>query len=346
VKPYAARKWFNRRVLALDVRRKRVRFRANPSQIAVEPTNRCNGACPICARHFWDASQNPPQDLKADTLKRLEEFFITADTVFAFGHGEPTIAPLFWPLVETAKRFGCRVEVTTNGLTLDDALVERFIAAGVDILNVSLDAVEPAALRQRRGLDIARAERAFALLAQRKFARGAAAPEAGIATVLDRENLDELPGLIDFAADLNVKTLLLNQLVAWDASLHQRSAYLEADRLRRALADARTRGSRRGVKVLLPFEAIEAGRCPHPLQLLFVRAGGEAWPCCNAVFRNDRYSFPAGNVHNASLRAVWNADPYRVLRGAFLRGEPAPEHCRICPLRVDGLASHLRQLRD
>jgi MoaA/NifB/PqqE/SkfB family radical SAM enzyme len=346
MKPHAWRKWLNRVTLAQDIYWRRARFRANPSQIAVEPTNRCNGVCAICARHFWNAEQNPPADLEADTLARLREFFITADTVFAFGHGEPTIAPLFWPLVEAAKSCGCRVEVTTNGLTLDEALLDRFLAAGVEILNVSMDAIEPAALARRRGLAVSDAEHAFAYLARRKYEMGVRVPEAGIAATIDRDNLDELPGLIEFAADLNVKTLLLNHLVAWDASLHARSAYHEPERLSRALADAQALAAHRGVKALLPYEAIVGGRCPHPLRLFFTRAGGEVWPCCNAVFRNERYSFPAGNVHNASLRAIWNGEPYRALRRAFLRGEPPPEHCRMCPLRADELASHLRQLRE
>jgi radical SAM protein with 4Fe4S-binding SPASM domain len=78
--------------------------------------------------------------------------------------------------------------------------------------------------------------------------------------------------------------------------------------------------------------------------MFFVRASGEVWPCCNGVFRNDQYNFPVGNVHFASLRSIWNAEPYRQLRRAFLRGEPLPDHCRICPLFVDELGSHLRQL--
>jgi MoaA/NifB/PqqE/SkfB family radical SAM enzyme len=344
VKPYAARKLLNRLTLAADLRRKRMRFYANPTQLVIEPTNRCNAACPICARNFWDKSQNPPTDLEADTLKRLEEFLVTADTVFAFGHGEPTIAPLFWPVIEAAKKRGCRVEVTTNGLTLDEPLVERLVQSGVEILNISLDAVEPDALRARRSLDLAKIERALTFLAARKHAAGARDPEAGIAVVVDRDNLDELPGIFAFARDLRVKTILVNHLVAWDASLHQRSAYHEPERFRRAFADLQRRAEGSGVAIVLPFEAVERGVCPHPLRMFFVRAGGEVWPCCNAVFRNDRYSFPAGNVHFASLRAIWNGEPYRVLRRAFLRGEPPPPHCQICPLLNDELPSHLRDL--
>jgi len=345
MKPFALRKAFNRRQQAVDIAFRRVRFRSNPTQLVIEPTNRCNACCPICARNYWDERANPPAELEADTLKALEHFLLTADTVFAFGHGEPLVTASFWLLLERAKLFGCRAEFTTNGLALDEAAVDRLIDRGVEIVNISMDALEPGALRARRGLDVAHAERMFAYLARRKVERGAKYPEGGIAITVDRDNLAELPHLLAFAADLHVKSLLINHLVAWDPALHVRSAYHESDAMRRAFAELKAAGKKAGVAVVLPFEAVERGRCPHPLRMFVVRATGEVWPCCNAVFRNERYSFPVGNVHNQSLEAIWNGKPYQALRRAFLRRGPLPEHCRICPLFADELGSHLRDLR-
>ncbi len=344
MKPYALRKAFNRRLQAVDIALRRVRFRSSPTQLVIEPTNRCNACCPICARNFWDQRANPPADLEADTLNALDRFFLAADTVFAFGHGEPLVSASFWLLVEKAKQFGCRVEFTSNGLALSESIVDRLIDHGVEIMNLSLDAVEPGALRARRGLEVAHAERLFAHLAASKVEHGAAFPEGGIAVTVDRDNLAELPHLLAFAADLHVKSLLVSHLVAWDPSLHTRSAYHEPEAMRRAFAELKEAGERAGVTVVLPFEAVVRGRCPHPLHMFVVRATGEVWPCCNAVFRNDRYSFPVGNVHNQSLESIWNSKPYQALRRAFLRRGPLPEHCRICPLYADELASHLRQL--
>lgn len=345
MRPFAAQKERNAALLAEDIAAGSEVFRAAPTQLVLEPTNRCNGVCPICARHFWDDKLNPPADMLPAVLQRLEGFLESADVVFAFGHGEPTIAPLFWDIVVRAKEKGCRVEVTTNGLTLDEHFIDRLIAARVDILNLSLDAVEPTALRQRRGLDVQRATAAFSYLARKKHEHGTRCPEGGIACVIDRDNLDELPHLLDFARDLSIKAVLVNHLVAWDASLHHRSAYHEPERLRDALAEASERAAADGVQLVLPFDAVEQGVCPHPLQMFFVRAGGDVWPCCNAAFVNERYSFAAGHVLESEPWEIWNGGAYRRLRRAFLGGEPLPEHCRICPLFTDELGSHLRRLR-
>jgi MoaA/NifB/PqqE/SkfB family radical SAM enzyme len=345
VRPYAAEKARNRRLLDEDLAARRDTFRAMPTQLVLEPTNRCNAACPICARHFWDDEKNPPADMLPETLARLDDLLTTAETVFAFGHGEPTIAPLFWNIVVRAKEKGCRVEITTNGLTLDELFIDRLVAAKVDILNLSLDAVEPTALTHRRGLSVERAQQALSYLAQRKHEQRTTTPEAGLAVVLDRDNLDELPGLFRFAGDLGAKSVLLNHLVAWDASLHARSAYHEPDRLRDALARATRDAAAAGVNVVLPFDAVENGVCPHPLHMFFVRASGEVWPCCNAAFDNGAYSFAVGHVLKEAPEAIWNGPAYRRLRRAFLTGESLPDHCRICPLYTDELGSHLRKLR-
>lgn len=342
---YATAKKRNRELHAQDVTEQRESFESNPTQLIIEPTNRCNASCPICARHFWDEEANPPTDLNEETIDALEPFLATADTVIAFGHGEPLIAPVFWNLVETARRFGCRVEITTNGLALDEAAIDRLIELGVAIVNISMDAVEPGALHGRRGLDVARAEQTFDYLNRAKYERGVKLPEGGIAVVVDRENLAELPHLLDFAADLNVKTLLVNHLVAWDESLHTLSAYHEEQHMRDTLAALKEKAKQTNVAVVLPFEMLDDGRCPMPVQTFAVRASGEVWPCCNAVFRNERYSFPAGNVHQTPLRDIWNGDFYRRLRRAFFGAEQWPAHCRICPLAVDELASHLRSLK-
>ncbi len=345
MRPYAAEKERNRALLAEDIAAKRDEFRAAPSQLVLEPTNRCNGSCPICARHFWDDELNPSADMQPEVLARLDDFLTTADTVFAFGHGEPTIAPLFWDIVVRAKEKGCRVELTTNGLTLDERFINRLVAARVDILNISMDAVEPGALLERRGLHVERVEQSLAYLARRKHEQGAHEPEAGIAVVIDRDNLDELPHLLHFAEQLRVRTLLVNHLVAWDKSLHLRSAYHAPDRMREALAALREMAKDSAVEVVPPFAQIEAGVCPHPLNMFFVRASGEVWPCCNAAFRNERYSYAVGHVLREEPWDIWNGAAYKELRRAFLRGDPLPAHCRICPLYVDELSSHLRQLR-
>jgi len=345
MRPFAAEKARNQGLLAEDLAAGRDRLRAAPTELVLEPTNRCNGRCPICARHFWDEEKNPSADMLPEVLARLDGFLETADTVFAFGHGEPTIAPLFWDIVVRAKEKGCRVEVTTNGLTLDEPFIDRLIAARVDIVNISMDAVEPAALAERRGLDVQRVAAALAYLNRRRYEQSARLPEAGIACVVDRDNLDELPHLIDFARDLVVRTVLVNHLVAWDTSLHHRSAYHEPERWREALTAARARAADTGVHLVAPLDGVIDGRCPHPSRMFFVRASGEVWPCCNAAFANDRYSFAVGHVLKSDAWEIWNGAAYRRLRRAFLRGETLPDHCRICPLLVDELGSHLRQLR-
>ncbi len=335
----------NEELLARGVRDKNPVFKANPSLIVLEPTNRCNLACGLCARNYWDKNANPLTDMSLETLRAVEPFLKTASSVYAFGHGEPTLGKNFREIVLRAKSYGCEVQFTTNGFRLDDELIDFILESKTDIVNVSLDALEPDSSKIRRGVDPAKALRRLHRVWEKKTAAGQKTPETGIAFTADRENLGELPNLIDAMAAVGASVLIISHFVAWSVENHSLSAYhVEAD-FRSAFAKAVEKGRAKGITVILPFDNMDSGFCPHPMSMFFVRASGEVWPCCNAVFRQDRYSFPAGNVHESALRDIWNGEVYQALRRDWWAGR-APVHCRICPLAADKIESHLRNLES
>ncbi|MCB1155008.1 SPASM domain-containing protein [bacterium] len=334
----------NLRLLAEDRAAGRAEFVGNPEIIVVEPTNRCNLECRICARNYWDQDANPLEDMSLETLDRLAPFFETARVIYAFGHGEPTMGENFKTILETGKRFGCEVQFTTNGTRLDDAFADWLIEAKIDIINVSMDAVESRALKDRRGIDASKALMWLQRLRVKKVAAGHKMPETGISFVADRYNLGELPHLIRGMHDVGASILVVNHLVAWIPALHSHSCYHDIDAARRAFDEAKELGESLGMTIILPYDNLRpGGGCPHMDSMFFVRASGEVWPCCSAVFRQDRYSFPAGNVYKQSLRDIWNGPMYRHIREGWAAGSP-PEFCRTCPLVADVLESHLRVL--
>ena len=234
-----------------DRREGREVFTANPEIVVVEPTNRCNLSCRHCARNYWDKTLNPETDMSMDTLERLVPFFKTARAVYAFGHGEPTLGKNFLAILRRAKEFGCEVQFTTNGTRRDDAFTDAVIEAGVDLVNLSLDALEPGASRERRGIDPVKPLQWLQRIRVRKVARRRKNPETGVSFVADRENLGELPNLIDALHDVGSSVLVISHFVAWKPALHDRSAYLDEPAFREAFARAKERGESKGITVIL-----------------------------------------------------------------------------------------------
>ena len=340
---YAKTKRRNDELLKEDIRRRRGVFQANPRILICEPTNRCNLHCGLCARNNWDQSLNPPADMSLETLDLLTPFFKSAQSVYAFGHGEPTMGENFRRIISRAKECDCQVQFTTNGSRLGEELIDDVIEMDVDVVNVSLDALEPAASQKRRGVDSREVLRWLHRVWEKKVAAGKRKPETGVAFTADRYNLGELKNLVDSLAAVGSSILIVSHLVAWTPENHFLSAYHTGEDFREAFREAAMKGKAGGINVILPFQNLTDGRCPHPMTMFFVRSNGEAWPCCNAVFRQNRYSFPAGNVHESPLRDIWNSDVYQALRRGWFDDNP-PAHCRICPLANDNLESHLRTL--
>ncbi len=333
----------NSEVLADDILRRRAVFKANPEILVIEPTNRCNLKCRLCARNYWDKHLNPSVDMSRETLELLDPFLKTANSVYAFGHGEPTLGKNFEEIIRRAKAWGCEVQLTTNGTRLDEAFIDFIIESQVDIVNLSLDAVESQASIRRRGVDSVQVLRWLHRLWEKKTAVGSKTPETGFAFTADRDNLGELPNMIDSLAAVGASVLIISHFVAWAPEVHHLSSYHVESEFHAAFNEAAKKGKEKGITVILPFDNLLDGCCPHPMTMFFVRSSGEVWPCCNAVFRQGQYSFPAGNIHKTGLRDIWNSDVYQTLRRAWFNGDP-PAHCRICPLATDALDSHLRNL--
>ena len=54
----------NGQLREVDIHRQHVDLLSTPLDVNLEATNRCNLACPTCARNYWDKGKNPIGDMK------------------------------------------------------------------------------------------------------------------------------------------------------------------------------------------------------------------------------------------------------------------------------------------
>src|SRR4030043_358357 len=105
--------------------------------IQVEVTSACNAECAYCPhtvyRAFWKNRY-----LSLNRFRRLEDPFTRTRHVHLQGWGEPFLHPNFFDMVAIAKRAGCRVGTTTNGMCLDADHLVRIIDSGLDVIAFSL----------------------------------------------------------------------------------------------------------------------------------------------------------------------------------------------------------------
>lgn len=317
---------------------------ASPRFVQIEPVGECNLRCRMCPVRYRDATAAfmAWSDFTAliDQLPSLTELHLQ-------GLGEPLLHPRFFDMVSYAANRGVRVSVNTNLTLLTPRKAEQIATCGLDTVHVSVDGATAATYeRIRVDARFDRLERNVGRLMSAVRRHGT--PRVSMTAVAMRENLDELPALVELAARWGIASLSVQHLCHdfGESTLPARYAPMrdfvsdqtlvgfDARRIERAFAAAREAASRTGVELRLPRvtpiehppETPGRSRCDWPWRGPYVSYDGTAMPCC-MIATPDRGAL--GNVARDGVEAVWNGEAYEDFRHRLGSSDP-PEICRSC----------------
>jgi MoaA/NifB/PqqE/SkfB family radical SAM enzyme len=317
----------------------------SPVEAYFEVANRCNSKCATCPLTF--SPQEAARQLSLEEFKALVAQLPGLRRAVMQGVGEPLLNPDLAPMIRHLKDRDVYVVFNTNAVLLTRRRQLELIDSGLDELRVSLDGSTPETYRKVRG--IAAFERVVANMAEMvrtRRERGSETPRLSFWVTGLRENLHELPEVVDLAARIGVEEVYLQRMVFWGEGLavEEQSVYrgyrAEAEAI---IGEAERRAARQRVRLqgadaasprssLLerPPDPEPWRACSRPLRLVYVTAQGTALPCCIAPFTDAPYaSYTLGNYLRDGVAAVWNGEAYRRFRERLYSSEP-PESCRGC----------------
>jgi MoaA/NifB/PqqE/SkfB family radical SAM enzyme len=326
-----------------------------PTQVYIEVTNRCNSlclSCPLTYNHFLP--REPKRHLAWDDFRRIVDQFPRLDRVVLHGIGEPLLNKDLPRFVAHLKERRAEVLFNTNAILLDQKCGDALVAAGLDELRVSLDAVTPELYAQLRGVDrLPQVIRNLQAFIERHGGR--ASPRVSLWWMAMQTNLPQLPDFVRLAAQIGVPEVYLQRLVYFgggrkigenttmeaEQSLytvleqHQAKLVSECERLATELGlTFRASGA------TTPFESVSAKGphpwhgCLRPWMLMYITTNGTALPCCISPFAAQDYAqIILGNVLQSSVAEVWNGLSYQKLRSAVLSDAPAPWPCQFCGVK-------------
>ena len=173
------------------------RFGRKITYLRIAVTNRCNLACVYCVGN----NQKLPAPARALSLSQLLAVVRTAaklgiDTVRITG-GEPLLRKDIVQIVRKISQLGMKVGLTTNG-TLLKPLAKKLFRAGLQQINVSLDTLNPETYHR-----LTRRDQIKDVLAGLKAAQSAGFRKIRLNVVVRRDNVKEIPRLLEFAAKNN-----------------------------------------------------------------------------------------------------------------------------------------------
>lgn len=175
------------------------RASTGPLSAVLMPTYRCNQRCRMC--DFPSRRREDKPEMSTSQLKDLiDELADLPSLGVSFYGGEPLLRPDTTELIHHAHRRRLLVHLTTNGLTVDRPLAEGIIAAGTDVISISLDGATPEIHDRQRGVEGAHAGAISALNLFREARRSLSArTRLTVITVLTPENLDEVERIVEIA---------------------------------------------------------------------------------------------------------------------------------------------------
>jgi MoaA/NifB/PqqE/SkfB family radical SAM enzyme len=176
--------------------------------LQIEVTSRCTRQCAICPRSalapVWQDG-----DLADATWDRLSGDLGLARHVHLQGWGEPLLHPRLPELVDAVMAAGSDVGITTNGDLLEPA-VDWIVGKQVDQVVVSVAGDDATHADLRAG---ARLEELWTVLQRLIDRRGKRKrPKVKVSYLLTRRNCEQLPGVVEAAAEAGADELFVIHL--------------------------------------------------------------------------------------------------------------------------------------
>jgi MoaA/NifB/PqqE/SkfB family radical SAM enzyme len=321
-----------------------------PRSIYIEPTSRCNEFCQQCPRTLL--SREEDRDLGYGEFRYIVDQFPVLERVVLHGLGEPLLNKDLPRMVRYLKERGTYVLFNSNGIALTEKMGQALIDAGLDEYRLSMDGASREMYARVRGVDafdkIWRNVRAFIHLQK---VQNASKPAVSLWFTAMRENLPELPALIDLATEAGIKEVYLQRLVYFEAglahskqSLFRRASSGELELVRHCEQLCKERGIKfSAAGSATPLESLirDFGErpwsgCRRPYTLTYITSSGNVLSCCFAPFghrsaKEYREERVLGNIFQESIAEIWNGPRYRAFRRAFESDLPA-RHCSQCGL--------------
>ena len=341
-------------------------------KLYIEPTARCNLRCKMCFRNSW--KNEIIGDMRPETFRKaMTTMPDSVETVFFGGMGEPLAHPDIVEMVRTASSLGKRVELLSNGTLLDARRTAELLDAGLDMLWLSIDALDDGRYAQiRRNSQLALVKEHIVEF-NRQRARLDRTVRLGVAFVVMKSNAHELALLPYFSTyykvnEVNISNViptdehtasevLYNNVVDW--GLGDPAPMESSPRIHLPLMDWQDPAAQEGLRSLLStsmcsvyLSGQRVSRAARHCRFIdegmaFVKFDGHVSPCMSLLRNTTLYwrqkqretrSHFFGDLAEQGLDEIWNAPDYADFRRRVRNFEFSPCYrCSLCENWEQGL---------
>lgn len=303
-------------------------FNKPPLWLLAELTYRCPLQCPYCSNPL-DFAENKQELSTEQWIDVFKQARALGSVQLGFSGGEPLVRQDLPELISAAHQLGFYTNLITSGIGLNEEKIKQFSEAGLDHIQISFQASDPALNELLSG-----SAKAF----QQKLDMAKAVKKHRYPMVLNfvihQHNIDQIEQMIQLSLDLNADYVELAtcQFYGW-AKLNQDGLLPTQAQITHAqemVKQYRQRIEQQGLKTKLLLVAPDyyqerPKKCIGGWGQIFVTVSpdGTVLPCQSA--KQLPIEFP--NIQQQSLHDIWyNAFAFNAFRGFDWMKEP----CRSC----------------
>ena len=283
-------------------------------------TENCMFKCKMC--RLWQTPKNPHElsieDWKAFIVS-LEEFG-SSHIRLHFAGGEPLVKDGILDLIAFANNKGFPTVMVTNGFLIDEAMAEKIVRSGLDVISISLDSLNADTHDFLRGIKGAHGQ----VLQAIDYLNSQGAKGISILAVIMGPNLDDLTRLAEWVNDNNSLSSIYFQAISHPIAMpkdkkwreNSELAYLwPKDKVRlNNIIDGLIHRKNNGYKISNSIRQLEAFKAyfEHPDRLdenmicnqgdyvAYVQSTGDVLLC--------GHMSPIGNIKENNIKTLWDSE--------------------------------------
>lgn len=303
-----------------------------PQDIQIEPTNRCNQRCIMCARNAGlDASTG---DMSLGNFKKIIDKLPTIRNLLLNGLGEPLLNQDLPEMIKFADSKGITVSINSNCALIDGALAKRLADSGLHLIKISMDSSEPEVYRAIRGANIEPTILGIKNLVRARKEKGSSFPLLWFNSIIMKENYKKLIDILKLGEFLEIDLVRFKPVNVFDLE-QNKSLVVRAEELKKAIQETIQSAENLKIRHNLPqllnnfdiyYRPKEKTPCYSPWRELYVQHYGGVRLCCE--FYSKKYDI--GNILEEDFRQIWNGARMRQIRKEFKGGNTYFPVCRNC----------------
>lgn len=303
----------------------------------IELTTLCALRCTMCIKEEYKNWHR--KDMDIDDFKKIVPYMKDVENVVLEGWGESLLHKDLVECIHLVKKEGAKAGFVTSGAGLTDEYATKLISAGVDFIGFSLSGATPEthnSIRVNSDFDtLINSIKLFKKLSDKYVPHNK--PKMHIVYLMLKENIGELPVLIDLAKKIDIdEIVLLNIIQISNLWQDDKKVFTcnDGGPYKELVKKVVNKAGQSNIKLTIPnLSPVEVSICSeNPLKNLYISVEGEVSPCvylyppvaspfkrvfCGQKYDTDKVSF--GNIFRESFESIWDKKEYVDFRDCFIQ---------------------------